>query len=145
MKALACCPNAMFYVRKDDQSMIQGMEFRNLWNNAPLAMKMSNLLQCIDQRSNPGMLPQLKGLYSLLQHIKDGCIFKKTCSGRIFTKCNLVRAVRGFQPITARVTFRVIDEARLATSYLYEASLVQSSGLLRNAFSVVTVQINLQD
>jgi len=28
-------------------------------------------------------------------------------------------------------------------SYFYEAGLVQGSGLLRNAFSVVTVEINL--
>jgi len=47
-----------------------------------------------------------------------------------------------FQPITARITFRIIDEARLATSYLHEAGLVQSSGLVRNAFSAVAVEIN---
>jgi len=63
--------------------------------------------------------------------------------GRTFMKCNLVRAIRGFQPITTRITLRIIDEARPATSELYEAALVQSSCLLRNAFSVVTVEINL--
>lgn len=35
--------------------------------------------------------------------------------------------------------FRIIDEAGLGTSYLHEA------GLVRNAFSVVAVEINLQD
>ena len=64
-------------------------------------------------------------------------------SGSIFAKCYLVRVTRSFQTITARITFRIIDEVRLATSYLHEAGLVQSSGLLRNAFSVVTVEVNL--
>jgi len=51
--------------------------------------------------------------------------------GGIFTKCNLVRAIRGFQPITAQITFRIIDEAYPATKYLYKSGLVQSIGFLR--------------
>jgi len=50
-------------------------------------------------------------------------------TGGIFAKYNFERVIRGFQPITARITFRIIDEACLAMSYLYEAGLVQSSGL----------------
>jgi len=53
---------------------------------------------------------------------------------RIFTKYNLVRAIRGFQPITVRITFRIIDEARLPTSYLYEAGLAQSRWSFEKCF-----------
>ena len=63
------------------------------------------------------------------------CTNVKNETGSIFTKCNLVRAIRSFQPITVRITFRIIDEARPEKSYLYEAGLVQSSGLLRYALA----------
>jgi len=39
----------------------------------------------------------------------------KLVTGRIFTKCDLIRWIRGFQPITVRITFQIIDEACPAT------------------------------
>jgi len=56
-------------------------------------------------------------------------------TGSIFTKCNLIRLIRGFQPITARITFQInwwslSSHAHLTTSHLYEAAAAIWEGLL---------------
>jgi len=54
--------------------------------------------------------------------------------GRIFTKCNLIRWIRGFQPITVRDNvpdhwWSLPSHAHLATSYLCEAAAAIWEGL----------------
>jgi len=56
--------------------------------------------------------------------------------GRIFTKCNLIRWLRGFQPITVRMTFQIIDEACLATPTSNELLVWSSSGHFTRAFTM---------
>ena len=56
-----------------------------------------------------------------------------TLRSRLFTKYNLIRWIRGFQPTTVQITFQIIHEACPTTpSYLCESS----SGHLRRAFTV---------
>jgi len=85
----------------------------------------------------------IRELSSYLKVVRSGSDSFCQCpeAGGIFTKCNLVRALRGFQPITARLTFLMITEARLTTS-CYDGFL-QSSGFLKNVFSLVTVEASL--
>ena len=63
-----------------------------------------------------------------------------TLRSRLFTKYNLIRWIRGFQPTTVQITFQIIHEACPTTpSYLCESS----SGHLRRAFTVRVTSMQL--